>query len=52
MLEIFDVATGVFQLEALENQNKTLKHIKGFQSHIAITAVIISFIALIVSIFS
>jgi hypothetical protein len=45
-------APEVFQLEALENQNKTLKHIKGFQSHIAITAVIISFIALIVSIFS
>lgn len=43
-------APEVFQLEALENQNETLKHIKGFQKHIAIVAVIISVIALSISI--
>lgn len=41
----------VFQLEALENQNKTLKHLKGFQKYIAIVAVVISFIALFISIY-
>lgn len=44
-------APEVFQLEALENQNETLKHLKGFQKYIAIIAVIISFIALLISIF-
>lgn len=41
----------VFQLEALENQNETLRHIKGFQKNIAIVAVVLSFVALIISIF-
>lgn len=40
----------VFQLEALENQNETLKHLKGFEKYIAIAAIIISLLALIVSI--
>lgn len=44
-------ASEVFQLEALENQNKTLKHIKGFQKYIAIVAVVFSFAALIISVF-
>ncbi|MFA6076875.1 MAG: hypothetical protein WC735_02260 [Candidatus Paceibacterota bacterium] len=44
-------APEVFQLEALENQNKTLSHIKGFQKYIALMAVVISFIALLISIF-
>jgi hypothetical protein len=43
-------ASNVFQLEALENQNETLKHLKGFEKYIAIAAVIMSFIALIISI--
>ncbi|MFZ1654919.1 MAG: hypothetical protein WBO92_04790 [Candidatus Moraniibacteriota bacterium] len=41
----------VFQLEALENQNETLKHIKGFQAYLGALAVAISFIALLVSMF-
>lgn len=45
-------ASDVFQLEALENQNETLKHLKGFQKHIAIIAVVISFVALLISILS
>ncbi len=44
-------APEVFQLEALENQNETLKHIKGFQKYIAIVAVVISVLALLISIF-
>jgi hypothetical protein len=44
-------APEVFQLEALKNQNETIKHIKGFQKYIAIIAVIISFVALLISIF-
>lgn len=44
-------APEVFQLEALENQNETLKHVKGFQKYIAIIAIVISFIALLISIF-
>jgi hypothetical protein len=44
-------APEIFQLEALENQNETLKHLKGFQKNIAIVAVIISVVALIISIF-
>ncbi len=44
-------APEVFQLEALENQNETLKHLKGFQKYTAIVAVIISLVALLVSIF-
>lgn len=44
-------ASEVLQLEALENQNETLKHLKSFQKNIAIIAVIISFVALIISIF-
>lgn len=44
-------APEVFQLEALENQNETLRHLKGFQKYIAILAVIISITALVVSIF-
>ncbi len=45
-------APEVFQLEALENQNETLRHLKGFQKYIAIVAVVISFIALLISIFN
>lgn len=44
-------APEVFQLEALENQNETLKHLKGFEKNIAIIAIIISFIALLISMF-
>lgn len=44
-------ASEVFQLEALENQDETLKHLKGFQKYIAIIAIVISFIALLISIF-
>lgn len=44
-------AAEVFQLEALENQNETLKHLKGFQKYIAIVAIVISFLALIVSLY-
>lgn len=44
-------AAEVFQLEALENQNETLKHIKGFQKYIALVAVAISVLALVVSLF-
>lgn len=41
-------APEVFQLEALENQNETLKHLKGFQTNIAMIAIIISVVALVV----
>lgn len=44
-------AAEVFQLEALENQNETLRHLKGFQSNISFVTVAVSFIALIISIF-
>lgn len=44
-------APEVHQLEALENQNETLKHLKGFQTYVAGIALIISFVALVVSIF-
>jgi hypothetical protein len=43
-------ASEVFQLEALENQNQELKHLKGFGKYTAIIALVISFIALIVPI--
>lgn len=43
-------ASDVHQLEALENQNETLKHLKGFQSFAAVIALIISFFALVISI--
>ena len=43
-------APEVFQLEALENQNETLKHLKGFQSYAVGIALVISFFALVVSI--
>lgn len=43
------MSSEVFQLEALENQNETLKHIKGFQSHIAIITVVISIFAILIS---
>ena len=46
------MAQEVFQLEALENQNETLKHVKGFQKTMSIITICISCIALIVSIFS
>jgi hypothetical protein len=46
-------ASEVFQLEALENQNEMLKHLKGFQKWSSIltiaasaTAVVISFVTL------
>ena len=45
-------APEVFQLEALENQNKTLSHITGFQKNMNLIAVIISFIALLISVFA
>ncbi len=44
------LASEVFQLEALENQNKKIKHMNGFQKYVAIVAIAISFLALIVSI--
>lgn len=44
-------APEVFQLESLENQSETLKHLKGFQSQMAILALVISFIALLVAIY-
>ena len=44
-------ASEVFQLEALENQNETLKHLKGFQSKMVIVMAIISILSLIVAIF-
>lgn len=44
-------ASEVHQLEILENQNETLKHLKGFQRYIAIIAIVISFIALVVSLY-
>lgn len=43
-------APEVFQLEAMENQNETLKHLKGFQSYATGLALVISFVALIISI--
>lgn len=48
---IIMTAPEVHQLEALENQNETLKHIKGFQKYIAVVAIIISFFALIISLY-
>lgn len=47
---IIMTASEVYQIEALENQNKTLKHLKGFQSYAAVIALIISVFALIISI--
>ena len=44
-------ASEVLQLESLENQNQTLRHLKGFQSYIAIIALIVSFIAVVISLF-
>lgn len=41
----------VLQLEALHNQNETLKHLKGFERWVAIIALLMSFFALLVSIF-
>ena len=35
-------ASEVYQLEALENQNETLKHLKGFQKYIAIVPLLSS----------
>ncbi len=43
-------ASEVFQLEALENQNESLKHLKGFQKYISIIAIVVSFMAMLVSI--
>jgi len=40
----------VLQLEALENQNETLKHTKGFVKWISIIALLVSVAALMVSI--
>lgn len=44
-------AAEVFQLEALENQTKIAKHQLGFQKYITITAIIISFLALLISLY-
>lgn len=44
-------ASEVFQLRALENQDKTLKHLRGFERWISVIALIISLLALLVSIF-
>jgi hypothetical protein len=49
--ETIMTAPEVFQLESLENQSETLKHLKGFQSQMAILALVISFIALLVAIY-
>ena len=43
-------APEVFQLEALENQNETLRNLKGFQKWVAIITVVISSAVLAVSI--
>ena len=43
-------APEVFQLEALENQNETLKHLKGFQTYGTGIAITISFLAVVVAI--
>lgn len=42
-------APEIFQLEALENQNETLKHLKGFQTRIAIITVVIASFAMLIS---
>lgn len=44
-------APEVFQLEALENQNETLRHLKGFQRNITIVMAIIAILSLIAAIF-
>ncbi|XOB41825.1 MAG: hypothetical protein ACKKMS_00275 [Candidatus Nealsonbacteria bacterium] len=44
-------APEVFQLEALENQNETLSHVKGFQKNITIVMAVITILSLIVAIF-
>lgn len=44
-------ASEVIQFEALKNQTKLAKHQMGFQKHIAVIAIIISFLALIISLF-
>ena len=44
-------ASEAFQLESLENQNKTLEHIKGFESKMAILALVVSMLALVISLF-
>ncbi len=44
-------APEVFQLEALENQNETLKHLKGFQAPMTIVMAVITILSLIVAIF-
>ena len=43
-------APEVFQLEALENQNETLKHLKGFQSRMTILIGIIAILSFLVAI--
>ena len=43
-------APEVFQIEALENQNEALRNLKGFQKWVAIITVVISSVALVVSI--
>ncbi len=40
----------IFQLESIENQNKTLKHIIGFQSKATIFSLVISSFAIVISI--
>ena len=41
----------VFQLEALENQTKLANHQLGFQKYLSLSAFIVSFIAVLISIF-
>ncbi|MBU4284944.1 hypothetical protein KKF60_02890 [Patescibacteria group bacterium] len=43
-------APEVFQLEALENQNETLKYLKGFQKYLSIVMSIIAVLSLIIAI--
>jgi len=43
-------ATVVYQIEALENQTKEVKHLTGFQKWVWIVTIIISIVALVVSI--
>ena len=43
-------ATVVYQIEALENQTREVKHLTGFQKWVWIVTIIFSVVALVVSI--
>jgi len=48
--KIIMTAQETFQLEALENQNETLRHLKGFQKWISVLMGIITILSLLVAI--